>query len=81
MKDRINAKLLAGITIQHLEVIDESYLHGGHNNFDGSPGSHFRLIIKSQELLNLPKVKAHQKIYKTLAEEMQIIHALAIELS
>ena len=56
-------------------------MHAGHNGFDGSGESHFRLKIKSAELANIAKVRAHQKIYKALADEMQVIHALAIEIN
>ncbi|MBT4990092.1 MAG: BolA family transcriptional regulator [Rickettsiales bacterium] len=80
MKNRIEQQLKANLSLDYIEVIDESHLHGGHNHFDGSPGSHFRIIIKAQSLTDLSKVKAHKTIYQILKEEMDIIHALAIEL-
>jgi BolA protein len=81
VKAKITNKLQDNIKIEELEVINESHMHAGHNGFDGSGESHFRLKIKSAELANIAKVRAHQKIYKTLADEMQIIHALAIEIN
>jgi len=80
MKEQIYQQLKANLDSEYLEVIDESHMHNGHNNFDGSAGSHFRLIIKSEFLTDLPKVKAHKTIYQILSKEMEIIHALAIEL-
>jgi BolA family transcriptional regulator, general stress-responsive regulator len=80
MKTRIICKLQDSLNPEHLEIINESHLHSGHGDFDGLGETHFRIVIKSQTLIKLPRVKAHQTIYQILAEEMQTIHALAIKI-
>jgi BolA family transcriptional regulator, general stress-responsive regulator len=79
LRQIIHDKLQRSLRCSLLEIINESHLHGGHNGFDGFGESHFRIIISSLELSKLPLVKAHQKIYSILSQEMQQIHALAIE--
>jgi BolA protein len=81
MQQQITQQLRSQLNCQALEVINESQLHAGHNGFDGTGESHFRIIITSAELSQLPRVKAHQKIYAILAVQMQQIHALAIEIT
>jgi BolA protein len=65
----------------HLEIIDESHKHAGHSGAAPGGQTHYQLIIASQQLEGLSKVKAHQKIYALLAGEFQTgLHALAIEI-
>ena len=76
----IRARLAAAFRIEILDVIDESHLHQGHPGAASGRG-HFRLEIKSPDLEDLPRVKAHQKIYTALGDLMQTeIHALSIHL-
>ena len=80
MKERIRNKLEKSLTCSYLKVIDESYLHAGHNDFDGTEESHFKIVISTPELNNLSKVKSHQQIYEILKKEMSHIHALSIDI-
>lgn len=81
MKTRVANKLEKALSPDHLEVIDESYKHSGHGDFEGSEGTHFQIIIKSKDLTSLSRVKAHQEIYKILSLELEEgIHALAIQI-
>lgn len=80
MKNKIKQQLQNNLSCNQLEIIDQSHLHAGHNNFDGTGESHFKIVLSAKELTNLPKVKAHQKIYHILREELKTIHALSIEL-
>ena len=79
LRQIIHNKIQQNLSCSLLEIINESHLHAGHNGFDGLGESHFRIVISSLELSKLPLVKAHQKIYSILSQEMKQIHALAIE--
>ena len=80
IKEKIAIKLQEALCCEYLEVIDESHLHIGHGNTDRDTETHFKIIIKATKLNNFSRVKAHQKIYQILVEEMKYIHALAITL-
>ena len=80
IKEKIIKKLQKVLSCEYLEVIDESHLHLGHGNTDRDTETHFKIVVKALQLNDLSRVKAHQKIYQILAEEMKIIHALAITL-
>jgi len=61
------------------ELIDESHQHVGHSG--AGSGSHYRLIISSNELARLNKLSAHRQIYGLVQDLIpHEIHALAIEI-
>ena len=62
-----------------LNIIDDTDKHKKHKHFQQGK-YHFRLVIKSDKLSQLSRVKAHQSIYNCLKEEMKYIHALSITL-
>ena len=80
MRDRIYNKLAKELKPEIIEVSDESAQHFGHQGNDMDGESHFRIKISKSSLKELNRVKAHQRIYKILADEIKQIHALAIEL-
>lgn len=76
MQERIERKLLEGLSPAHLEVINESH---GHNVPRGSE-SHFRVIVVSESFEGQGRLARHRAINGLLAEELSGgIHALAIE--
>ena len=75
--ERIESKLQAELSPEHLEVINESHMH------KVPPGAqtHFKVVIVTAKFDGLSSVKRHQLVYGVLAEEMKAkpgIHALAI---
>ena len=62
-----------------LEVIDDTDKHREHKHFQQGK-YHFQLIVNSEKLNQLSRVKAHQSIYNCLKKEMKYIHALSITL-
>jgi len=74
VKDKIEEKLITGITVLFLDVINESPNH----NVEPGSESHFKVVIVSDDFIDLKAVKRHQKVYEVLSEEMKIIHAIAI---
>lgn len=72
----IESKVRAALAPEHLEVIDESYMHAVPQGAE----SHFRLLIVSREFEGQTLVQRHQTVYRTLAAEMSgRIHALAMQ--
>ena len=74
IQSTIEARLKSAFEIQHLEVLNESYLH---NVAPGSE-SHFKVTIVSDSFVDLMLIKRHRLVNSALADELQQIHALAL---
>ena len=70
----IEAKLSSEYNADYLQVENESHLH---NVAPGSE-SHFKVTIVSNLFNDQMLIKRHRMINKTLAQEIQQIHALAL---
>ena len=78
--DEVKKKIINKIKPEEISLIDNSYLHTKHKSFEKSK-YHLKLIIKSQKLNKMNKIKAHRLIFSILGEEMKNnIHALEIEI-
>ena len=79
--DRIRSLLNEALQPSHLDVIDESSRHAGHQpGFDGAGGTHLRVVISAESLSPLSRVERHRRINAILAPEFETgLHALAIE--
>lgn len=80
MQTRIETKLQDAFSPLSLEVINESHLHAGHSGDDGSGESHWCVVIKSAAFDGVPRVERDRMVYRALADEMKIIHALTIKI-
>jgi BolA protein len=69
---------LAALSPRHLDIIDESHLHAGHEGSkDGA--SHFRVIIASDQFNGLTPLARHRLVYDRVQDLIPYpIHALAI---
>ena len=77
----VKKKLNNEIVIEKIEVEDKSFLHKNHSGHQKGK-FHLKLIISSDELRKLNKIKSNKKIYKVLDEEMKkYIHSLQILIS
>jgi len=64
-----------------IKVIDNSIEHSGHNNFDGSQETHFKVIIENKNLKISSRLEIHRKINLLLKDEFKKgLHALEIKL-
>ena len=61
--------------VEYLFLENESSMH----NVPPDSESHFKLVIVSDDFIELTKVKRHKIIYQTLVETMKKIHALSIQ--
>ncbi|MCH8090893.1 MAG: BolA/IbaG family iron-sulfur metabolism protein [Proteobacteria bacterium] len=75
MRQNIETKIVAELSPEHLEVIDESHMHSV------PPGaeSHFKLIIVSGMFAGEPLIRRHQRVNSILAAELNGgLHALSL---
>ncbi len=81
--DSITRKLSAAFAPAHLEVINESHMHAGHQEkFNGSGETHFRIRIVTDAFTGKSRIDRHRAITNVLAEELAgELHAIAIEAS
>ena len=78
--DEISRKLNEEITIEDLEIVDNSYKHKGHK-FYTPEKFHLHLKIKSLYLSSLSRVSAQKIIMKILSNDLKTkIHALEIRI-
>ena len=70
---------LAALSPIHLELLDESAKHAGHQGAKGG-GRHYCVLIISAAFSGKPTLQRHRLIYDTLGELMRSkIHALSIQ--
>lgn len=74
-------KLAEAFSPQHLEIINESHLHAGHQpGFDGQGESHMRIRIVAEAFRGKSRVDIHRSINALLDDEFAAgLHALAID--
>ena len=71
-------KLIKNFTVNNLKIVDRSFLHKKHRNFNKDK-FHIKLIIESSELKKISSIEANRKIYGVLKKEMKTnIHSLQI---
>ncbi len=71
----IEEKLIAAFKPQHLEVLNESYMH----NVPAGSESHFKVVIVTAEFEGQRLVSRHRAINQLLSSELaNDIHALAL---
>jgi BolA protein len=62
------------LCVAELEVINES---GSHNVAPGSE-SHFKIVVVSDDFVDMKLIARHRSINTILKDELQIIHALTM---
>ena len=76
--ERIRQLLSEQLSVQQIEVIDDSHLHAGHAGARDGRG-HFRVRIVAKDFEGLRPIQRHQLVYRSLGDMMQTdIHALSI---
>ena len=78
--EMIRARLTSSLDPDHLEIIDESHLHAGHEGAKDGRG-HFRVRISSAKFDGLKPLQRHRLVYQAVDDLMKTeIHALSIEI-
>ena len=80
-KKRISYKLKKNLKNFEFFIEDKSYLHKGHNNFDGENETHILLKIKPTKNIKFDRLKIHRLVNKTLEDEfINGLHSLEIKI-
>jgi len=74
IRSEIHKSCSESLNLKLITIDNESHLHSSSQNAE----SHFKLILVSNDFLNMSLIKRHKHIYKILNEIMPKIHALAI---
>ena len=70
---------LSPLKPSHLEIIDESHMHVGHEGAKGGAG-HFRVIIASEQFRGITPLARHRLVYDLVDDLIpHPVHALAIQ--
>ncbi len=65
-----------------LEIVDNSYLHVGHNNFDGNDETHIKILLTKTNTKVINRLEIHRKINELLKNEYNHgLHSLEIEIN
>jgi stress-induced morphogen len=73
--DKIVDSLNDELVVEKMYLENESLMHNVPINSE----THFKLVIVSDDFVEMTKVKRHQLIYQILVETMKKIHALSIQ--
>ena len=75
----IEQRLRNALSVDSIEIVDESHLHVGHPGA-ASGGGHFQVTIVADNFDGLSTLARHRLIYDALGDAMQTeIHALSIK--
>ena len=65
-----------------LEIIDNSNLHKGHNNFTGTDETHIKIILTKKSKIPTNRLNIHRIINNLLSEEFKSgLHSLEIKIN
>ena len=81
-KQRIDKILSKKFNNFLLEIIDNSNLHKGHNNFTGNDETHIKIILTKKNRIPINKLNIHRTINKLLEDEFKSgLHSLEIKIN
>ncbi len=80
IRDRMKAKLEAGLAPTSLEIEDESHRHAGHGGAPEGGQTHYHIKVASARFAGKGRVERHRMVYALLRDEIaQGVHALALQ--
>ena len=81
-KQRIDKILSKKLNNFLLEIIDNSNLHKGHNNFTGQDETHIKIILTQKNKIPINRLNIHRIINDLLEEEFKCgLHSLEIKIN
>ena len=81
-KQRIDKILSKKFNDFILEIIDNSNLHQGHNNFTGNDETHIKIILTKKNKILINRLNIHRIINNLLDEEFKSgLHSLEIKIN
>ena len=65
-----------------LEIVDNSNLHKGHNNFTGNNETHIKIILTKKNKISINRINIHRIINNLLEQEFKSgLHSLEIKIN
>ena len=81
-KQRIDKILSKNFHDFLIEIIDNSNLHQGHNNFTGNDETHIKIILTKKNKITINRLYIHKLINNLLEEEFKSgLHSLEIKIN
>ena len=81
-KQRIDNILSKKLNDFILEIIDNSNLHKGHNNFTGNDETHIKIILTKKNKIPINRLNIHRIINNLLEDEFKSgLHSLEIKIN
>ncbi len=81
-KQRIDRILSKKFNDFILEIIDNSNLHQGHNNFTGNDETHIKIILTKKNKNHVNRLDIHKLINNLLEDEFKSgLHSLEIKIN
>ena len=81
-KQRIEKILSKKLNDFLIEIIDNSNLHKGHNNFTGNGHTHIKIILTNKNKIHTNRLNIHRLINNLLEEEFKTgLHSLEIKIN
>ncbi len=81
-KQRIDKILSRKFNEFLLEIIDNSNLHKGHNNFTGNDETHIKIILTKKNKILVNRLNIHKTINNLLENEFKSgLHSLEIKIN
>ena len=79
--DEIERRLVAALTPDRIEVIDDSDDHGGHAGHSGAGESHFTVRLTASAFTGQSRIERQRAVYAALGDLIapDRVHALVIE--
>lgn len=75
----IRERLDQALSLEHLEVEDESHRHAGHPGARAG-GGHYRVLVVSSDFAGRGRLQRHRLVYDAIGDALRAdtIHALSI---
>ena len=78
---RIKNILKKNLLEYEIKVIDDSFSHKGHDNFNGKDETHLIVELRKNSISKLNRLEIHKKINFLLIKEFKIgLHSLQIKI-
>jgi BolA family transcriptional regulator, general stress-responsive regulator len=79
---RIQEILEKHISNLDIQIVDNSYLHKGHNNFNGQGETHITINLQFNSDSKINRLEIHRKINSLLKKEFDTgLHSLEIKIN
>ncbi len=82
MSEALQNKLQQVLRAEHVDIVDNSWMHAGHasNPTPGATGTHLAVTVVSPEFEGLSLLDRHRLVHKALKEEFAgTLHALELK--